>query len=252
MQLKQRILQLLQQIGLSESEAIFLVAANRKEDQTINDVQRESGLSRTSTYRSYESLLSQGLIQVSNHKWRKTISSVPLAKVAEKIGKAQRKLRKAELELRELSCLDLFSQTEDPIEIITDQDKINEKYLSILSDNWENLLCYGSIERLLDIFGQEIEMNFIRQRCNKGKKGFGVLTERGEFTNFLLPRCQEEFRSIKFAKQDPDNSYVTYLFGNEINIWSLDPELGKKGVIIRDPIIVKSYFNMFDKIWQKA
>ncbi|MBN2086801.1 hypothetical protein JW758_00470 [Candidatus Peregrinibacteria bacterium] len=254
MDIKRRVLQLLGRAGMTPSEAKFYLTAHRNPKLTIKDLQMKSGLSRASAYRAYENLKELGLITSSQENWRKNVETVSLRTVAEKLAKEQRRLRKVELELQsmgDLMGLTAFSHIEDPVEIITDQNLIKEKAFKILHKDWEHFVCYGSPERLIDVIGEDEEKDWVKRRYKMGKSVDAVMTEVGDYVNYILPTCERDLRNVKICLDKENQDYCSYIFDDEVVVWHKDKNLGNRAIVIKDPLIARMQKNMFQETWNK-
>ena len=252
MDIKRRVLQLLGKAGMTSSEAKFYLTAHKNPKLTIKELQIRSGLSRTSAYRVFENLKNMGLITSSQDNWRKSIETVSLRTVAEKLAKEQRRLRKVELELKSMSDLmglTAFSHIQDPVDVISDKNKIVDEAFKLLSADWDHMLCFGSAERLLEVIGDSEEKSWVQSRFKKGKTVDVWLTELGKYSDYFLPSSGRELRNVKINLDNKNKDYCTYVCGDKVAIWQKDDEFGNKAVIIKDPTIVKSYEQMFQSLW---
>jgi len=253
MNINQRVLQLLERAGLSSSEAKFYLAAYQNPKMSIKEIQKKSGLSKTSAYRAFESLREFGFITTSNDNWRKIVETTSLNTLAEKLAKEQRKLRKIELELKSignLMSLTAFSHLEEPLEIITNQNKIQEKAFSLFASDWDKFLCYGSAERLIDVIGNQEEREWVKQRSKRGRTVDCWITEIGDYAHDFLPNNDKDLRNVKINIEKENQDYMTYIIGDEVITWHKDKELGNRAIIIKDPLIVRMQENMFKRIWK--
>ncbi len=251
MKIKNRVIQLLEQIGLTRSEAIFYLTVNQYPKLTIREIQEKSGISKTSSYRIFENLKVLGLLTSSKDNWRKNVEVVSINSLANKLAKEQRKLRKTELELKKLENLmniGFISEYQDPIDILVDQNKIEEQCDKILYKPWDHMACYGSAERLLDIM-EESERNFLKMRTKKGKSVDAVITEIGDYAKEFMPNNDKHLRNMKLCIDENHQSYMAYIYDNEVTIWHKDEELGNRAIVIRDPVMVKMHENIFKSFW---
>ena len=253
--MKKHILNLLVRIGLTEKEANFYLTANQNQNLTIKDLKEKSGLSLASTYRAFDKLKTLGLVTSSQENWRKSIEAVSLKTLANKLAKEQRKLRKVELELKKydnLMNLTSFSDFSEPVEVLSDQNKIVEKCFEILSRPWENMLVYGSAERLIDVIGNDPEREFKRIRAQKGKSCTVVLTEVGPYASEFMPNNEKDLRNVKIKIDRTQQDYMTYVYDDEAIVWKMDENVGNRAIVIRDPALVGMNAQFFNTVWQKV
>jgi len=253
MNINQRILQLLERTGLTPTEAKFYLVAHLNPKFPIKEIQKKAGLSKTSAYRAFENLRELGLLTSSQENWRKNVQSVSLKTFAERLAKEQRRLRKVELELKSignLMGLTAFSHLEEPLQIITDRNKIQEKAFTLFAGNWDHFLCYGSAERLIDVIGNQEEREWVKQRSKKGRTVDCWITEIGNYAHDFMPNNDKEYRNVKINIEKENQDYMTYVIGDEVITWHKDKELGNRAIIIKDPLIVRMQENMFKRIWK--
>jgi len=249
---KQRIIQLLLKIGLTESEAELYLAAHKYPKLTLANLRGKTNYSTASVYRAFDRLHGMGLLTSSQDNWRKSIEAVSLKALGEKLAKEQRNLKKVELELKQLdSIFHLTLQNEeDPIEIHSDENKIIDTCFQVLRNQNERLQAIGSGERLIDILGKDLERQFVDMRKRKGIKCDVVLTEYGPYAQELMPTNERDLRNMK-VKIDPNNQdFVSYVGEDKVTILQKDEKLGKRAVVIKDPALKKMHENLFATLWK--
>ena len=238
---------------MTPSEAKFYLTVHQNPKLTLKELAIKSKLSVSSTYRAFENLKHLGLITSSQDHWRKSVEAVSLRTVAKKLASEQRRLRKVELELQSISDLmglTAFSHMEDPIQIITDQNKITEEAYKELYRPWEYFYCYGSTERLVDVIGDAEEKDWVKKRVKLGKTADAIITEKGEYFDYFMPSNNKELRNVKVSIDKNNNDRCLYIFEDEVTIWHKDKDLGNRAVVISDPTVVKSYQQMFRGLWK--
>jgi hypothetical protein len=253
MNFKSHLTDLLKKIGLNESEAQCYLLIQKNPDLTISDLVKKSELSRAQVYRIFEKLRDLGLVASSPGNWRQTLRAASLSGLADKVGREQRKLRKAELELKRLSNLMEFSrhvQIDDPVEIVTDPEMMAQKTFEVLQNCGESFEGYGSAERLIDVIGREAEDEFIRTRRKKGVRADCALTEFGEYAEELMPNNERDLREIRLCV-DPDlQESIVYLYKDKATIMHFDKELGARVIVVKEPALVNAYGRMFKGLWK--
>ena len=253
MDIKSRVLQLLRRAGMTPAEAKFYLTVHQNPHLTMKQLAAQAKLSVSSAYRAFEHLKTLGLVTSSRENWRRSIEAVSLRTVAKKLAKEQRRLRKVELELQSISDLmglTAFSHMEDPIQIITDQNKITEEAYKELYSPWEHFYCYGSTERLVDIIGDAEEKDWVKKRTKMGKSVDAIITEKGEYFDYYMPSNNKELRNVTVSVDENNNDRCLYIFEKEVTIWHKDKDLGNRAIVISDPTVVKSYQQMFRGLWK--
>lgn len=253
MNLRKRLLALLQKLNLTENEARYYVLINQNPGLTLNEIQKKLQISNATTYRIFDKLQNLGLITSSPDNWRKNISSVSISALADLVAKENRKLKKIELELKDLdNLMNLHTRAfkEDPIKILYDKNQIAEQNYKILHKPWDRISVFGSGERLIDVIGAEHERNFVRIRTKMGRSVNCYLTEYGEYASQFMPNNEEQLRDVKLDLNPDLQDYMTYIYNDEVTIWHKDKELGDRAIVIEDPFLVKNYKSQFDYAWK--
>lgn len=246
------IQKLLKKIGLTKSEAQFYITVSQNPQKTMTEIQKISGISRATAYRSFEHLKVLGLITSSHENWRKNVEAVSLSTLAKKMGRESLKLRKVELELRKLENLmnlTSYQETPEPIEIYSDKNQIVEACYQLINADWDNISCYGSGEKAYEIPGQKAMENFVKMRARKGRSINAVFTELGDNTKELLKNNEQELRNGKLFIDPLCQNSMTYIYKKQVTIFQKDKDLGKRAIIIRDPGLISLYQANFQKTW---
>lgn len=252
MELKKKVLDLLVRIGLNENEARFYLAVYNNPQQTIPGLQKLCGFSRATAYRTFETLKDRKLLTSSPENWRKNVEAVSLRTIAEKLGRESLRLRKTEYELKKIENLmelSTYQVTEEPIEILSDQNQITEQCYKLLNAEWQHIQCYGSGERSYEIPGEKAMHDFVSMRARRGKTIDAVFTELGTHTRELLRNNDQELRNGKLHIDPLCQDSMTYIYDKQITIWQKDDELGKRAILINDPGLIKLYKANFQKTW---
>ena len=252
MRLKKHILDLLQKIGLGETEAKLYLAALDKPGSTLKELEIITGLSTATVYRAFEKLQNLHLLTSSNDNWKKCVNAVSLRAIGEKLASEQRKMRKVELELRGLDNLYELSNRsfmEDPVQILSDPNQLYDKYFEILHRPWEKIFAYGSGEKMIEIIGHDTEDKFVDIRCRKGRKADVVVTELGDYGKSAFTRNEMELRNMRIMENEKDQGYMEYIYGDELTIWHKDAQFGARAIVVKDPVLVDIHKQKFAGIW---
>ncbi|MBU0667494.1 hypothetical protein KJ951_02350 [Patescibacteria group bacterium] len=249
---KQQIIQLLRRIGLTESEAELYFTAHKYPKLTLSELQKKTNYSTASVYRAFDNLYNLGFLTASHENWKKNIEAVSLKTISEKLACEQRKLRKIELKFKQLDSLINFSldgDMEDPLEIHTDKNKVADSYFQILSEDASNMRVFGSAERLIDIFGSDLERAFVNIRRKKGIKCDVVLTESGDYAKELMASEGRELRNTKIKVSPSLQDTMCYISGQKATILQKNKNGEDRAVVIKDPALVKMQEKLFDSLW---
>lgn len=255
MQIKTRIIELLEKAGLTRAEAVVYLTASEKQGLPLVDLSKETQVSRATVYRAIDRLRMLGLLKTSPDNWKQRIETVSLRHLARLLSREQLRLRKIELELQRLEPLRQIEQRgliSDPVSIISRPEDISRKAYELVEGDWDIFLCYGSAERLPDVIGKIGEDDFRIRRVKQGKKVVSVLTEVGPYAASFIPNNKTEYRQVRYQIDPSRTDYCVYVLKNEVVIWEKDLNLGKRVVVLSDPAVTKSYTALFRSTWSKA
>jgi len=252
MELKKHILNLLNRIGLTESEAKFYLAVYQNPNLTISELKKICGISLASSYRAFENLKEKKLLTSSQENWRKNIEAVSLRTIGQKLASESLKLRKVEYELKKLENLmnlTNYQETEEPVEIFSDQNQISDHCYKLINADWNHIFCYGSAENFYAVGGEKPVSDFVSMRSRKGKTIDAVFTTLGEHTRELLKNNQQELRNGKLLIDPLNQNVMAHIYDKQVTIWQNDAEVGKRAIVINDPGLIKMYTSNFKKMW---
>lgn len=255
MRLNKRITDLLQRVGMTPREVEFYLFVSKNPNTALRDIQRECGFSMATTYRVFESLRDKKLLTSSPENWRKSISVISLRALADKLGRESLKLRKVEYELKKMHQLDQLSQlqlTENPIEILTDQNQLTEHCYRLLNEQWSHIYGYGSGEMAYEIPGEKAMHDFVTMRARKGKTIDVIFTHLGDHTKQLLINNKNELRNGKLYLDEHAQNSMMYMHDAGVTIWQKDSELGNRALIITDPGLIRMYQGQFKNMWARV
>lgn len=255
MNIKRKIINLLKKLDFSETEAEFLVLTqNYKNGLSMSEIQKKLKVSTATTYRTYEKLHSLGFVISSADNWKKNVQAVSFATIADKIAKKKKNLARVEYEMRNLdNLLNLNPRAfmDDGIDILTEENQLIDKYHRIMSQEWDQLFGYGSVRTILSIFGEKLEMDFIKNRVKKGRGAFACFN-KGSFAETLHKEDEKHLRNSKLIEDPAYENEIFYVYGDEVTVWSNSGQGGKRAVVISDPLLVKPFKRTFNYMWQTA
>ena len=255
MNIKRKIINLLKKLGLSEKEAEFLfLVQNYAKGLTMSEIRKKLKVSTATTYRAFEKLHGLGFVTSSANNWKKNVQAVSFATIADKIAKKKKNLARVEYEMRNLdSLLNLNPQAciGEGVEVLTEENQLIDKYFRIMSQEWDQLLGYGSVNTILSIFGEKLEMDFIKNRVRKGRSAFACFN-KGSFAETLHEEDEKHLRNSKLIDDPSYENDIFYVYGDEVTVWSNSEQAGKRAVVITDPLLVKPFKRTFDYMWKNA
>lgn len=252
MRLEEYLQKALRRTGLTESEVKLYLAAFKNKSSTLKQLQKKTKLSTATAYRTLEKLKSKNLISISNKSWRENIQAASLKNLAFKVAREKRHLEKLEAMLRKANSLmdfQNFAHSKAPIEVLFDKDELIDHCYKIVQEDWTQILCYGSPEKLVKILGDQVEKNFVRLRVARGKVGHAIFTEIGNYAKEILPNNKQELRNVKIKIEKENQNEMIYIHGDKVTVWQNEENNGPSALLINESSIVNFYKQAFRKEW---
>lgn len=233
--------------GLSKSEADFYIYVHNNKNCSIADVYKNTGISKTTAYRTYESLQANELLKSNSAAWESNLEALSLSGLIKKLENQARKHKKNISDLKLLNSARKFVTPSDIPNIETFKgNEIYQKYHDLADMDFNTCLVYGAWE---DFSSKEnlipIEKQFIKKRLKKGGNCICLITKDGPNTHEIIDYDADENRESKVL----DNEYLKPVWinafdGNDfVFIWNLDENGRNKATLIESRQISDFYKN---------
>lgn len=239
----------LQAFGLSDKESKVYFASLELGKATADQIAKQAGVIRSTSYTQIESLMKQGLM--STFEEGKKTYFVPespenLTRILERQS-AEIELKKKEIGAHLPGLLDLFgSAGERPaVRFFEGKEGLITMRADILTMKGKELCVTLDYDDFCRVFSDEKERNaFTKARQKKGIKTRMLYTtnsqdEQNEFSPEESRRVSEEDFPIEF---------VTYVYDSKVVISSFKED-ALWGIVIEGEAVAKSMKSMFEIAW---
>jgi HTH-type transcriptional regulator, sugar sensing transcriptional regulator len=246
-------LNLLQKIGLDEKQAKVYLASLRLGKATVDQLAKESGILRTTTYHQINALMDKGLMTTFTvGKKPYYVSEAPTA-LTKLIDDQENNLTTSRnlltSQLPEL--VSMFSKSGDRpvVRFFPGKDGLTTMREEVLQMEGKELLIVSTYDKFLKVFTEEERQQFSKRRDAKG------ITTRVLYTKNPLIDSKVGYEPKKYS---PTNvrilphtesklAFDIYMFDNAICLSSLDEDLW--GVMITGKAIAESVRVLYEVAW---
>lgn len=238
----------LQTLGLSERESRVYYATLRIGKATVEQIAREAGIVRTTTYTQIDTLMKAGLMS-SFTEGKKTyyIAEAPdnltrlIEKQRQKIDKSESLLSSL---LPELSSLYSKNASKPIVRFFPGKEGLITMRNEILEMENKEMLVVTSYDDFITVFNNpEERMAFSRKRADKGIKSCVLYTTKEEPTGLLGDQKFKQIDNEEFPLE-----FDIYIYDNKVAISSFKDDIW--GIVIESKAVSTSMRSMFKIAWK--
>jgi len=239
--------------GLTEKEAKVYLATLELEVASVNEIAKQSGINRSSTYVVLESLKKRGLVGISDDKnVRKYVAASPetLLQTAKAAAKKQEEI-KSEIEsvVPELKALHKDTKRKPKVRVYEGINGVREVYYNIFSTKASDLKTYSNAADIFRTFPDFSE--HLKERIRRGIKMYAINPATKDCLELmkrpLPPGCEDELLFI------PEKNFT---FSSDLAVYddliAIASPLERFGVIIESREISAMIRASFDLAWEEA
>lgn len=252
-----RVRELLEKSGLNESEAkMFQKLLNSSGAVPLKDVIAECGMTEFTGYRSARRLAERGFVTLEKKGSLKFIFAEPVERIARKVGKEQRKLRRLELQLLDIakSKQSLAENTQTGVEVRSGKEAFLEAYDSLPERRAGELLGFGSLGSVWCVteadYFSSYEQDWIRRRIRRGMKAVLMEADDSIFRD-IMQKAKREMRDVKLLSDATDRGSWTAVTGTEAFVFEADP-FAPTVVAVKDSKLVNILKHYHQLLWKQA
>ncbi len=244
-----RLKSLLIKAGLKPDEADLYIFVSENPGCSISDAYKNSGISKSSAYRAFETLREFELIRSESDSWKTDLKTVSLSGLIKKLENKQRNRSRLISDLKILDGARKLSGNSKISGIETFSGaEVYQKYLDLSQMDFDTDLVYGDWEHFNNRGSLvSLEKNFIRNRVKNGGNCLLVLTGEGPNTREITDYDCEEDRITKFKKVGYQKKpvWINAFEGNNlVYIWDMD-EAGDTNATLIDSKSVSDFYKEF-------
>ena len=255
-----RIKDLLRLNDLSDQEIAVYVALLKLQKATIPMIREKSGLPNITVYRCMKDLEERGMIDTEMLNRKQALyRPLTLEKLIEKVSKAQKKLRRMELELRNLDSLipylnEAEGKEEPEIEVRLGFDAFREEYLKIPDALKGEYMQMGNFANTWDTmkmnYDSPEERWFINRRM-RNNLYTRVLNMPSPEAEAVQRNDSREKRTTQISATIPIKKDCMAISKAQVSHFVNDAG-NPRVVIIRNPELVQAYHSQFETLWSRA
>ncbi len=239
---------LLLRAGLKPDEADFYLFVLENPGCSISDIFKKSALSKSTAYRTFESLKALDLLKSNSDSWKTNLEILPLEGIIRKLENENRNKKRLITELKILNTAKTLSGISHLPAIQTlEGDEIFEKYMELSQMDFDTNLVFGSWEDFSeDVDLVSIEKQFIQNRMKNGGNSVVLITKDGPNTHEITDYDAKEDRLSKVVPSEYRKPvWINAFEGNNlVYIWSKD-EKDKHFATLIDSKTVADFYRNF-------
>lgn len=249
--MRKKIMSLLLDAGLSETEVIVYMSLLEKPVPSRWDIVANTGLERNRVYRAFEKLMGLKMVE----KTKIGIEALDLSYFVSQLELSHKRMGVLASQIRELSpFLRLHPECGGDFEVISDREVIVEKYVMMSQIEYDTCLDFGDLENFASsLGGLESIIAFRKYRFGRNAVSKAICTNNGPYTACMSrPDDLRRFKSeidvaqidfgMKWVVCSDDSDYVMYNMFSDFH--------NPVSVIVKSRVIAdiqRSQFDLFYK-----
>ncbi|MBU1018763.1 MAG: hypothetical protein ABII07_03600 [Patescibacteria group bacterium] len=246
MDTQKRLKSLLLKAGLKTDEADLYIFVSENPGCSISDAYKNSGISRSSAYRAFESLRDLEILNCNSDSWKTNLQTTSLSGLIKKLEAEKRRKSRLITELKTLNTAQKLIGNSKIAGIETfEGEDVYQKYLDLSEMDFDTDLVYGDWEP----FNQNeslvpLEKNFIQNRIKNGGNCVLILSGDGPNTREIIDCDFAEDRITKYRKESNAKNpvWINAFEGNNlVYIWNLDESGKTYGTLIESKPVSEFY-----------
>ena len=235
-------IQILQEIGLSNTESRVYLALLELGSSLAGEITKKSEVNRTNVYDALERLIEKGLATYVISANRKVFEPVHPERLQEILKEREQKLNSS---MQELKLKYNTNKAKEEATIFKGKKGIKSIFDDILKDKKE-LFAYGAESRFADMFPA------YQKQWNKDRAKLGIKVKMIYNENVRQRKYKEKLKllSMKFLPKHYGFPSTIMIYGDKVVtiVWTDLPF----GFMIRSKDAVKSNMNFFYILWNLA
>ena len=234
----------LKALGFSEKETSVYLALLKSKTASVASINKNTAIPRPTIYDTLYALMEKGLISSYKKDKKYFYSAVEPEEIIRKLKEKEDIAKKILPELKKL----MGTIEKKPIVKVYEGSKgvisfLNEVYKE------KELLIYGSAKKSEEIL-RHLPENFARRRVELKIKARMILEKSAEASLRVKDSEIKEFTQVRFIDWVKNLPTVTFIYGDNISILSMEKEL--VGIIIQDENVSKTQRILFENLWKQA
>lgn len=234
----------LKAFGLSEKEAVVYLSALQLGSDSVQNIAKQAGIHRVSTYDILERLSESGFIESQIKGKKRYFAPVAPERILENIRDKESLFNQL---IPELTAIQSKKEYKPKVLYFEGREGVWQAFLDRIRHKPElkENLVYGSSQRLLDTYPEEYK-TFTEERLVKGIKT-RIIIEKSKHGIWEKEKSKEHLRQVKFLPPEVSLDSSTVIYGDRILTISWDSMIA---VIIEDKNNANNQRKIFELLWQ--
>lgn len=243
----------LKRIGLSDKEARVYLSSLRLGKSPANDIAKQAGVNRATTYVIIESLIEKGLMTSYEQDDKAYFTAESPDHLMSLLKKQEQDIKEKEAEMNKIlpELLSMYSMGDNKPKVkfyegVEGLASVQEEYLKVKSKQTYNISYFDAFLKYMPNVNNEYTV----RRVKKGIKGkLLYVTEGKPNMEFATDKAKlRETRYLSFS-EFPFKSDIT-IFDNKVSLESYEDKV--MGVLIENKGIADSMKAIFEFLWKKS
>lgn len=236
------VIQILQEIGLSNTESKVYIALLELGSALAGEITKKSEVNRTNVYDALERLIEKGLVTYVISANRKVFEPVNPERLQEILKEREEKLNSA---MQELDLKFKTSKVKEEATIFKGKNGIKSIFEDVLKEK-KDLFVYGAESKFADMFSA-YQKHWNDKRAKLGIKVKMIYNEKVKQRKI---REKLKLLEMKFLPNQYDFPSTIVIYGDKVVtiVWSELPF----GFMVKSKDAVKSNVNFFEILWNVA
>lgn len=244
---------LLTEAGLSESEVAVYLELLKKPSHTKWDLVARTGFDKNKVYRAFDRLRDLNMID----KIKSQVEALSLEHLAKNLEYSHNKTLDVAERIRKISSfLKVPAEAVEEFEVITDKERILDRYIMMSEVPYNTCLDFGDLESFVPVVGGMAPLfKFRLNRYNQHAKNRAVCTTIGPCTACIARKNDmQRFKSnIEFLKIDFKGKWIIFSDTNDYVMFNYcAPQKIPSTVFIKSKVVADIQRAQFDQFYENV
>ena len=253
---KDGVIRTLQELGLSENEAVLYTQMLNRPRSTVQELGTHAPFPRTMLYYVLKQLMQRGLVSAKKEKWKTVYIAEDPERLSDLLANKEREFERETSTIREL-----IPRLKRQYRLAGERPNVRvfdgvEEYQKVLEDiivsNPKEVIAYEVLAKKKPAL--ETRDAHERRRIARKIQKKVLFFERGNALQFLMSRKYDDFtqfRSIKEGTIAPFSTDLT-LYDGKLLYTSYYDEYEPTAVLVEDRALFEMQKNLFDVLWKQG
>lgn len=237
----------LNRFGLTPNQAKVYLAALELGDARAQDIAKQAGVNRQTTYEVLDSLASMGLVNYYNSRKVRRYTVEPPTRLEQILEERKREISEAMPELKSL-----FGESgghKPRIKYYGGVEAMKILYEDTLTTSNKQLMLILSVRDLIDAFGKDYCDKLWARRIGAGIH-IRVIRDLKRDVGSLWTETTAALRQIRYAPDSFDLPMTMYLYDNKVVVFSTKHE--NFGMMIESKEFCETQKALFEILWSAS